>query len=174
MAGELPCFNLPFDALVFLGLGTNLGDREQNLRAALERLRQIVEVEVISRIYESEPVGYLEQPDFWNLVLRIRTNLEPAELFRRVKQIERDLGRTDAFRNAPRLIDIDILAFDQLVLHDDQLDIPHARLHERSFVLLPLAEIAPEFRHPETNATVNEMISARELTRATPLPLAIA
>jgi 2-amino-4-hydroxy-6-hydroxymethyldihydropteridine diphosphokinase len=172
MPGEPPCFNLPFDAVAYLGLGTNVGDREQNLRAALERLRAIVDVEAVSNVYESEPVGFLEQPDFWNLVVRIRTNLEPADLFRRVKEIERALGRTESFRNAPRVIDIDILAIEQLVLHDPELDIPHPRLHERSFVLLPLAEVAPDFRHPESNATVSEMLTGAR-TRASALPRSI-
>jgi 2-amino-4-hydroxy-6-hydroxymethyldihydropteridine diphosphokinase len=173
MPGEPPCFNLPVEAVVYLGLGTNLGDRRENLRQALARLRQLTELEAVSRVYESEPVGYLEQPDFWNLVVRVRTQLEPKPLFHRIKQIERDLGRAESFRNAPRLIDIDILTYDELVQHDQELSLPHPRLHERSFVLLPLADLAPDFRHPESGATLTEMLGSDTMTRAIPVDVVI-
>jgi 2-amino-4-hydroxy-6-hydroxymethyldihydropteridine diphosphokinase len=173
MPGEPPCFNLPIEAVAYLGLGTNLGDRAGNLRNALARLRQIAEVEAVSRVYESEPVGYLEQSDFWNLAVRVRTKCEPQELFLRVKQIERELGRSESFRNAPRLIDIDILTYDQLVLRSPELSIPHPRLHERSFVLLPLAELDPDFRHPESRTTLREMLASPAMTRAHPLDLVL-
>lgn len=173
MPGEPPCFNLPIEAVSYLGLGTNLGDRADNLRNALSRLRQIGEVEAVSRVYESEPVGFREQPDFWNLAARIRTKCEPKELFFRVKQIERELGRSESIRNGPRVIDIDILTYDQLVLHSPELSIPHPRLHERSFVLLPLADLDPDFRHPESRTTVRDMLASPAMTRATPLDVAL-
>ena len=120
-------------------------------------------------MYESEPVGYRDQNNFRNLAVRVRTTLEPHDLFRRLQRIERELGRTDSFRNAPRIIDIDILTYDALVLHTADLDIPHPRLRERSFVLRPLAEIDPEFRHPETGETVMELLAQPDLTRAVPI-----
>jgi 2-amino-4-hydroxy-6-hydroxymethyldihydropteridine diphosphokinase len=169
MPGEPPCFNLPIDAVVYLGLGSNLGDRGSNLRRALSALEESAHVEAVSRVYASEPVGYADQPEFWNIVARARTSLEPAALFARLKAIETGLGRTPSFRNAPRIIDIDILAYDELVLNTDALEIPHPRLRERSFVLYPLAEIAPDFRHPVTRETVNALAAQPGLTRADPI-----
>ena len=147
--GEAPCFNLPIDADVLLGLGSNVGDRLENLRAAALRIGGIAHIEGASRVYESAPVGYLEQSNFLNLVLRVRTSLEPGPLFEELKRIEAELGRQRSFRNAPRTIDIDILTYDNCILRDDQLTIPHPRKLERSFVLLPLLEVAPDFRHPQ-------------------------
>lgn len=169
MPGEPPCFNLGIEADVVLGLGSNLGDRDENLRRALTAIGACAPIAAVSRVYESEPVGHRDQDDFWNLAVRVRTTLEPLELFYRLKRIERDLGRTESFRNAPRLIDIDILTYDALVLHTPELDIPHPRLRERSFVLRPLAELDPEFRHPETGESVVQLLAQPELTRAVPI-----
>ena len=169
MPGEPPCFNLPIDAVVYLGLGSNLGDRGSNLRRALNALEGSAQVEAVSRVYASEPVGHIDQPEFWNVVARARTNLEPTALFDRLKQIETDLGRTPSFRNAPRVIDIDILSYDELVLETATLEIPHPRMRERSFVLYPLAEIAPDFRHPVTRETVSALAAQPGLTRAHPI-----
>jgi 2-amino-4-hydroxy-6-hydroxymethyldihydropteridine diphosphokinase len=127
MPGEPPCFNLPIDAVVYLGLGSNLGDRGANLRRALSALSDVAEVEAVSRVYASEPVGYGDQPEFWNLVARVRTRLEPVELFERLQQIENELGRVRSFRNAPRTIDLDILTYDELVLNTrSSRSTPHA------------------------------------------------
>lgn len=157
-------------ALVHLGLGSNLGDRGHHLRCALGELRSLMQVEAVSRVYETEPVGFLDQPDFWNLVVRARASLEPKVLFERLKQIEIGLGRRPAFRNAPRIIDIDLLAYDDLVLHTSELELPHPRLHERTFVLYPLAEVSPEFRHPESGRSLPELLAAlQHPTRAVPL-----
>jgi 2-amino-4-hydroxy-6-hydroxymethyldihydropteridine diphosphokinase len=169
MPGEPPCFNLSMEADVLLGLGSNLGNRDDNLRRALAAIGACAPIVAVSQVYESEPVGYHEQDDFRNLAVRVRTTLEPAELFRRLKRIERDLGRIDTFRNGPRVIDIDILTYDALVLHTAELDIPHPRLRERSFVLRPLAEIDPEFRHPETGESLVELLARPDLTRALPI-----
>jgi 2-amino-4-hydroxy-6-hydroxymethyldihydropteridine diphosphokinase len=167
--GEPPCFNLPVDAVVHLGLGSNLGDRGANLRRALNALAGVADVEAVSRVYASEPVGYTDQPEFWNVVARVRTQLEPDVLFDRLKQIESELGRTPSFRNAPRVIDLDILTYDELVLNTSKLEIPHPRLRERSFVLYPLAEIAPDFRHPVTHEAISALAAQRGLTRADPI-----
>lgn len=162
--GEPPCFNLSADAArVLLALGSNVGDRLQNLRAAVAQIGRVLDVERVSRVYESAPVGYQEQPDFLNLVLRARTELEPLALFARLQEIERGLGRERSFRNAPRTIDIDILSYDDCVLSSEQLTIPHPRMLERAFVILPLLEVAPDFRHP-----VQQGQSIKELAATLP------
>ncbi|MGH7471541.1 MAG: 2-amino-4-hydroxy-6-hydroxymethyldihydropteridine diphosphokinase [Longimicrobiales bacterium] len=158
------------ETVIYLGLGSNLGDRGAYLRAALAALRELTRVDAVSRVYESEPVGLLPQPDYWNLVIRARTTLEPLELLSHLKQIEVALGRGPAARNAPRIIDIDLLAYGQRVQHDLALDLPHPRMHERTFVLYPLAELAPEFRHPESGRSLPELLAQLALpTRAVPL-----
>lgn len=134
----------------YLGLGTNLGDREANLRAAIRQLRAAGSISAISSVYRTEPVGYRDQPDFWNLVLELETDVGPEELLREAHRIEEALGRVRTFRNAPRPIDIDLLFYDDLVLESPHLTLPHPRAMERGFVLYPLAEIAPQLRHPRT------------------------
>jgi 2-amino-4-hydroxy-6-hydroxymethyldihydropteridine diphosphokinase len=155
---------------VFLALGSNVGDRAQNLRDALAALGRLLTIEAVSRVYQTEPVGYREQRDFWNLVLRARTSLAPRTLLQQILRIEESLGRTRSTRNEPRTIDIDLLGYDALVLHTEELVLPHPRLHERTFVLYPLAEIAPDFYHPERKQSVQDLIAALpERTRAVPL-----
>lgn len=157
-------------ATVFLGLGTNLGDREANLRAALRMLRDVVRIEAVSSVYESEPVGYRAQPDFWNLVVRAGTRLEPSALLEAVRGIERALGREPSFRNAPRVMDIDLLLYDDVELDLPELTLPHPRMLERAFVLKPLAEVAPDVVHPATGRTFREHAAeAERLERAVPL-----
>lgn len=135
-------------AVIYLAIGSNLGDRRANLAAAIERLRQHVAAEEISAVYESEPAYVEDQPRFLNAVLRGRTRLDPHALLAFVKGIERDLGRAPGPRFGPRLIDIDILLYDELALDADALTIPHPRMAERPFVLVPLAEIAPSLVPP--------------------------
>lgn len=157
-------------ATVFLGLGTNLGDREANLRAALRMLRDVVRIEAVSAVYESEPVGYRAQPDFWNLVVRAMTRLEPLALLEAVRGIERALGREPSFRNAPRVMDIDLLLYDDVELDLPELTLPHPRMLERAFVLKPLAELAPDAVHPRTGRTFREHAAGAERReRAVPL-----
>lgn len=148
----------PTPGRAFLGLGSNLGAREENLRRALLLLSERVEIVKLSSVYESEPVGFKEQPWFLNLVCEIRTRLSPRDLLRFAKEIERKLGRKPSFPNAPRPIDIDILFFGDLVLKTEDLVIPHPRLHERAFVLLPLSEIAPDLVHPELGLKIKELL----------------
>ncbi len=146
---------------VYLGLGTNLGDRAANLAEARRRLAAEVRLDLVSRVYESEPVGLAEQPLFLNQVAAGETALPPAALLAFLKAIERAMGRVPSIKNGPRLIDLDILFYGDWVLHAGGLVIPHPRLAERSFVLAPLAEIAPDLREPLAGETVGA-IWARE------------
>ena len=143
---------------VYLALGSNVGDRRGNLAAALQRLRELVEISTISSIYETEPVGYLDQPRFLNMVCSGKTVLSARDLLKGVKEIEASLDRRPTFRNGPRSIDIDILFYDDLQLAHDDLTIPHPRLAERAFVLVPLAEIAPAKVDPASGHTVEELL----------------
>ncbi|HUV45489.1 MAG TPA: 2-amino-4-hydroxy-6-hydroxymethyldihydropteridine diphosphokinase [Dehalococcoidia bacterium] len=143
----------------YLCLGSNLGDREKNLTRALSLLSQEVKLEKVSSIYETAPVGYKEQPLFLNMVCQGATNLNPQELLSLAKAIESRMGRAPSFPNAPRLIDIDILFYDNKIIKTKDLTIPHPRLTDRAFVLVPLAEIAPELVHPELGKSITGLAS---------------
>jgi 2-amino-4-hydroxy-6-hydroxymethyldihydropteridine diphosphokinase len=151
---------------VYLGLGANLGDRERNLDAALKRIAGFVNISKLSSIYETEPWGVSEQPWFLNRVCEGTTSLSPVDLLRRVKKIETEMGRAEGIRFGPRPIDIDILIYDHLVALSPALTIPHPRLHERAFVLVPLAEIAPDLVHPRLHVTVRELLSRLDAAQA--------
>jgi 2-amino-4-hydroxy-6-hydroxymethyldihydropteridine diphosphokinase len=139
----------------YLSLGSNIGDREANLQAALDRLGPLR----VSPIYETEPVDYKSQPWFLNLVAEIETGLFPRQLLAHTQRIERELGRVRSLPKAPRTLDIDILLLGSVVMHTPELEIPHPRLAERRFVLAPLADIAPDLRHPVTHRSVREMLA---------------
>jgi len=143
---------------VYLGLGSNLGDRIGNLEKAVEHLRRKVDIERASSVYETEPVGYEDQPLFLNAVVSAATELEPLELLRFAKQIETELGRKPGFRNAPRIIDIDILFYGDRIVQSRELVIPHPRVSERAFVLVPLAEVAPEYVHPTVGKKIGDLL----------------
>jgi len=145
-------------SIVYLALGSNLGDRLANLRLAVEALAPEVKVLVQSSVYETPPWGYADQPAFLNMALKAETDLEPLALLRHLKTLETRLGRETTFRYGPRLIDLDILFCDDRVVDEEGLTIPHPRLHERAFVLVPLADIAPELLHPVLKKTVREML----------------
>ena len=128
---------------VYLGLGSNLGDKRKNLRRAVKLLRQRVKIIKVSSLYETKPVGHTDQPDFLNAVLAAETGIAPTPLLRLVKSIEKKIGRRRTFRNGPRVIDIDILLYEGRKVKTKRLTIPHPRMYARDFVLRPLREIAP-------------------------------
>jgi 2-amino-4-hydroxy-6-hydroxymethyldihydropteridine diphosphokinase len=143
--------------LIYLSLGTNLGNRLANLQNAIAALPTKIEPVVLSSVYESEPWGYTDQPTFLNQVVKANTDLEPEPLLEFIKETEIHLGRKETFRFGPRLIDLDILFFDELVLDTTTLTIPHARIAERAFILIPLAEIAPDLSHPVLGKSIQQL-----------------
>ena len=147
--------------IVYLSLGSNVGDRSQNLRTAIAALDDAgVSVRRTSKIYETEPVDYLEQDWFLNCVVEGETALSAAELLQRLRRIEKKMGSAKAFAKGPRIIDLDILYFGDAIVDVAGLQIPHPRMADRRFVLVPLAEIAPGLRHPVTQKTTAEMLQA--------------
>jgi 2-amino-4-hydroxy-6-hydroxymethyldihydropteridine diphosphokinase len=147
---------------VYLSLGSNLGSSEQNLRDALVKLEEVrIYPRRLSSLYRTAPVGPVrDQEDFLNLVVDAETELFPMQLLRRALDIERVMGRKRTVAQGPRVIDIDILLFGRFVIRTPQLSVPHLRMTERRFVLEPLAELAPDLRHPITKQTVREMLAA--------------
>ena len=146
---------------VYLSLGSNIGDRERNLRDALGLLAEpALRVLRVSSFYETEPVGVSGQRWYLNAVVEVETDFFPKQLLARLLRIEQQLGRRRLKPRGPRTIDIDILLYGGSVIEADELQVPHPRMGERRFVLEPLAELAPDLRHPVTRATVREMLKA--------------
>src|SRR5215472_9513396 len=147
--------------VIYLSLGSNLGDRAANLERAIEALAAIgVRVLRRSSIYETEPVDFIAQPWFLNCVVEAETLLLPRQLLIELQAIERKLGSQKVVPRGPRIIDLDILFYGSAVIHAAGMEIPHPRLTERQFVLVPLAEVAPELRHPVLHATAVELLGA--------------
>ena len=146
---------------VYLGLGSNMGNRQDNLEKALDFLSQRLRVEKVSSVYDTEPVSNTTQPRFLNQVCQVSTGLEPMALLTLVKGIESKLGRLPHTSNLPRPIDIDILFYGDQVIETPKLVIPHPKLTQRAFVLIPMAEIAPDLVHPVNGKTIKELM--REL-----------
>ena len=145
---------------IFLALGSNLGDRAANLEAAIAALAPDVEVLERSPVYESDPKYVTDQPPFLNMALRGRTGLDAAALLRRLKDIEAALGRKPTARYGPRVIDLDIVFYGDEIVETPDLVVPHPAMSERAFVLRPLADLAPDKRHPATGRTVRDMLDA--------------
>ena len=146
---------------VYIGVGSNLGDKLQNLRQGMTALEDCAAVEMVacSLFYKTEPVGYREQDWFINAVLKVRTALAPLPLLKRLKNIEYRNGRRDtSIRFGPRIIDLDILLYDQLLLNMPELTIPHPRMHKRRFVLKPLCDIDPDIVHPGFDLTAKALL----------------
>ena len=156
----------------YLGFGTNLGDRKKNLDRAIISLDSWPDLAILrtSGIYETEPWGMTDQPNFLNLVAEIATSVSLGELLERVKKLEQDMGREDGPRFGPRLIDVDILLLEDQMVNQPDLQLPHASLHLRAFVLVPLAELAPDLVHPVLGETIAQLASRVDgLDGVTPL-----
>lgn len=147
--------------LIYLSLGSNIGDREANLNAALDRLAAPdLRLLRTSPIYETEPLDYTDQRWFLNMVAEAETSLFPMLLLSRIGRIERELGRVRTIPKGPRTIDIDILFYGRTLIHTPRLEVPHPRIAERRFVLAPLADLAPDLRHPATHRSVRQMLES--------------
>jgi 2-amino-4-hydroxy-6-hydroxymethyldihydropteridine diphosphokinase len=145
---------------VYLSLGTNVGDREANLREALRRIRETgIHTAKVSNLYETEPVDYLDQPWFLNAVLEAQTDLRAEQLLATLRQIESELKSKKPFPKGPRIIDLDILLYGNDTVDTPDLQVPHPRMLQRNFVLVPLAEIAPALRHPSWPASAAELLA---------------
>jgi 2-amino-4-hydroxy-6-hydroxymethyldihydropteridine diphosphokinase len=146
--------------VVYLSLGSNVGDRAANLKAAIEKLGQVGDVESVSSFYETEPVETSPQPWFLNCAVKLDTEKMPRQLIASILSLEQEMGRQRRQPKAPRTIDIDILLFGNSVIELPSLTVPHPRMHERRFVLEPLTEIAPDVRHPVFKRTIRELRDA--------------
>jgi len=144
---------------VFLGLGSNVGDLKHNLDTALQFISQRMKIEQVSSLYDTSPEVNTNQPRFLNMIIRASTSIEPQPLLTMLKGIESKLGRVTTTRYSPRPIDIDILFYGNSIIDTPDLVIPHPHMHERAFVLVPLAEIAPNFIHPKNGKTISKMLS---------------
>jgi len=155
--------------ITYLCLGSNLGNKSRNLERAIEAMPPYVEALLVSSIYETAPWGYTDQPAFLNQIVKAGTDLTPHQLLAEVKWIESKLDRQPTFRYGPRSIDVDILLYDELVLTTEKLTIPHPRLAERAFALVPLAEIAPDLVHPVLKKTIKELLSSIDRSDVRPV-----
>ena len=144
---------------VFIGIGSNIWNKEENIRKAIGSIKEKCKILRISSLYETEPIGYKKQNWFLNCAIEIETEFEPLELLNFLQSIEKKMGRVKTIKNGPRIIDLDILFYDNKVINEKGLAVPHPRLHERLFVLEPLKEIAPEFVHPVLNKSIKEIYS---------------
>lgn len=145
----------------YIALGANLGDREQTLTEAIQMLNDHSDIEIVrcSGLYETDPVGYIDQPSFLNMVLMLRTTLEPESLLMSMLDVENRLGRVRDIRWGPRTVDLDLLWMDNQQLHTERLELPHPRMYERAFVLVPLAELVSSDHHPELFQSIQQSLT---------------
>jgi 2-amino-4-hydroxy-6-hydroxymethyldihydropteridine diphosphokinase len=151
------------DHIVYLSLGTNLGNRAANLKQAISLLPPQMTVKAKSKVYETPPWGHTDQEQFLNQAVKTTSYLEPEKLLKHIKRLEVAMGRKASFRYGPRLIDIDILFYNDEILKTPALTIPHPHLHERGFVLMPMMDIAPDLVHPVMKKSIREMIGLCDL-----------
>ena len=143
----------------YIGIGSNLGNKEENIRKAISLIKGKCKILKISSLYETEPIGHKEQDWFLNCAIEIGTKLKPQELLEFLLSIEKNLGRVRTIKNGPRTIDLDILFYGNKTINEDNLIVPHPRLHERLFILEPLKEICPNFVHTVLNKSIDELYS---------------
>jgi 2-amino-4-hydroxy-6-hydroxymethyldihydropteridine diphosphokinase len=149
--------------IVFISLGSNIGDRENNLRDAIAALPELgVQIKKVSSIYETEPVDLLEQPWFLNCVVEGETTVPPEVLLKELRELERRMGSKKLVPRGPRLIDLDILVYGRQTINLPELQVPHPRMHLRRFVLAPLAEIAPDLKHPSWSGTAAQLLATSD------------
>jgi len=151
--------------IAFIGIGSNLGNRIENCLKALNEVAGFASILAVSPVYETEPVGKEDQPDFINCVVKVGTKLSPSRLLISLKSVEEKLGRSRKERWEPRVIDLDIIFYDDLVIETQELTIPHPRAHLRGFVLLPLCDIAPELIHPVLKVSVSGLLNGLKDTK---------
>ncbi len=143
---------------VYVGIGSNLGERQGNCFCAIDLLeKKGIIIKNKSSIYETEPWGVKDQPPFLNMVIKVETDLQPSQLLEVLKTVEKEVGREESYKWGPRVIDLDILLFDDIVVQEDSLTIPHPLMHERDFVLRPLLEIAPDVIHPVLKMSIGQL-----------------
>ncbi len=144
--------------IVYIGIGSNLGDREHNCLDAVKRIEAYgIKIKNISSLIETKPWGVKDQPQFINMVIEVETDFTPDELLKKTREIERAIGRKETYRWGPRVIDIDILLYDDQIIDTEDLKIPHIEMHERNFVLQPLSEIAPDVIHPVLKKKIKQI-----------------
>ncbi|MBI3026752.1 2-amino-4-hydroxy-6-hydroxymethyldihydropteridine diphosphokinase [Candidatus Woesearchaeota archaeon] len=153
----------------FIGVGSNLGNKLENIRKAMSLIKERCKILKISHLYKTEPVGFKSQQWFLNCAAKAQTSLKPKELLEFLLSIEKKLGRVRTIRYGPRTIDLDILFYDDMIIREDNLVVPHPRLHERLFVLVPLKDICPDFIHPALNKTISELCSSASNSKVSKL-----
>lgn len=156
---------------IYLSLGSNIGDRRQQLTDAVRLLREQAQVKKVSSVYETAPVGGVEQDDFYNICVELESDQTPEEVLAMCQSIERQLNRVRKIHWGPRTIDLDILMIDDDIIEREDLKVPHPYMLERGFVLIPLAEIAPEAVHPKTNKLIKELVQEDKEVRKTEVRL---